>query len=62
MDHDEDIGNINQPVWVVETKARQQVSWSIVTKRSISNESYSHVETGGDKDCCGGGFLHLRGL
>lgn len=62
MDHDKDIGNVNEPVWVVETKACQQISWSVVTKGSIPNKSNPHVETGCDKDCCGGGFLHLRRL
>ena len=59
MNHDEDVGNVDEPVWVVETEARQQISWSVVTKGSISNKSNSHVETGCDKNGCGGGFLHL---
>ena len=37
MDHDEDIGTINEPVGVVEAKASQQVAWCIVTKGTISN-------------------------
>ena len=62
MDHDEDIGNVDEPVWVEESEARQQISRSVVTKGSIPNESNSHVETSCDKNGCGGGFLHLRRL
>lgn len=44
VDDDGSVGDVEEPVWVVEAKASKEVSWSIVAKGGVTHASAQHVE------------------
>lgn len=62
MENDTDIGKVNEPVWFIKSKSRENISRSLVAKCSISKTSTAKKEESGDKNgshCC---FLHCPAL
>lgn len=58
MDDDGEVCDIEKPIGVVESKAREQVARGIVSECCIPHAPTEHIEDGGDDDAQLGGFSH----
>lgn len=51
MKNNTGISQVDEPVWLVETKPSQEVPWSRISKGRISESSTAQVEESCGEDC-----------
>jgi hypothetical protein len=64
MDDNASVGKVNKPIWIVESKACEEIARGPIPKGSIAHTAHRHVEYGGgeypNKSCSLHSFVLSR--